>query len=142
MIKALVECPPTSVAQVRNVARVATRTMGIDGVWQQRPRNLLADVCIWLRVSSLHLIEDHALVTERRTRLFEFDGPAFLVQGVRLKERVEDDVKVDIDKVIEVLEIGAGDRITGLVRECHRVDEGRAGALEELHEQLLHWVLA
>src|SRR5262245_20716573 len=142
MIKAIMESAPMGVAQLRNVARIATRTMGVNGAWQQRPRDLLADVCILLRISSLHLIEDYALVTERRLRVFEFEVPALLVQGEGFEKRVEDDVKVDTDQVIEILEIGAGDRIAGLVGEGHGVDEGRARALEEVHEQLLHWILA
>src|SRR5262252_8596242 len=102
MIKALMKCAPVSVAQFRNVTRIAPRTMGVNRVWQQRPRDLLADVCILLRVSPLHLVEDHALVAERRMGAFELEMPAFLIQSVGLKQRVEHDVEVDIDEVVEV----------------------------------------
>ena len=51
-------------------------------------------------------------------------------------------VQVDIDQVVEVLYVLAGDRVAGLVRVGHRVEEGVERAFGQLDEGLFGRVLA
>ena len=68
--------------------------------------------------------------------------PTFLLEGVRSDPRIKNRVKIDIDEVVEIPEILACDRIAGLVRKGHRIEEGVQRAFHELDEWFLHRVLA
>ena len=89
MIEAVMKFAPTSVAQFRDMARIATRAVGVNGVRQQRPCNLLADVGILQRVGALHLVKNYALVAQWRIGAVELEVPTFLVEGVGLEKRIE-----------------------------------------------------
>src|SRR5262249_10472800 len=56
--------------------------------------------------------------------------------------RMEHGVEVDVDQVVEILQVLARDRIAGLVRICHGVEEGIERALHQLHKRVLDRVLA
>jgi hypothetical protein len=68
--------------------------------------------------------------------------PAFLPERVRGDPRIENGVKIDIDQIVKVPEILARDRIAGLIRKGHGIEEGVQRALHELDEWFLDRVLA
>jgi len=51
--------------------------------------------------------------------------------------RVEHSVKVDVDKIVEILHILTGDRVTGLVGIGEGIEKGLQGPFEELDEGFL-----
>ena len=91
-------------------------------------------------VHALHLVVDHALVTERAVGAVGLDVPAFLLEAFFVDAGEEHGVKVDVHEVVEVLKVGAGDRIAGLVREGEGVQEGLERPLEQFDEGFLHGV--
>ena len=85
-------------------------------------------------VHALHFVEDHAFVAERARRAVGFDVPAFLLEAVLVDAGEEHGVEVDVDEVVEILKVGAGDRVAGLVREGEGVEEGLERPLEQFDE--------
>src|SRR5271165_3242642 len=67
--------------------------------------------------------------------------PTFLLEGGRSDPWIKSRIKIDIDQVVEVPEILTCDRIAGLVRKGHRIEESVQRALHELDKWLLHGVL-
>jgi hypothetical protein len=68
--------------------------------------------------------------------------PALLFEGVRADARVEHGVEIDIDQVVEILQILARDRVTGLVGIGECVEEGVERALHQLDERVLDGIFA
>ena len=55
---------------------------------------------------------------------------------------MEDGVHIDVDEIVEVLQVGAGHGIAGLVREGESIEKGLQRALEEVHKGFLDRVFA
>ena len=66
--------------------------------------------------------------------------PAFLPEDAFVDARKENRIEVDVDEVVEILSIGAGVGVAGLVGLGERIQERLKRALEELHERLLDGV--
>jgi len=69
------------------------------------------------RVGPLHLVEDTPFVDDRRVDGVELVMPALLREGVRREKRMEHRVEIDVDEIVEVLQVLAGDRVAGLIRK-------------------------
>ena len=126
---------------VRDVLRVAAGVAAVDGVGKERLFRFAVEQAVRRGPGALHLVEDHALKVELAVRV-RLEAPAFLRQHARRDARVEDRVQVDVDQVVKILQILAGDRISGLVRVGHGVEEGVERAARQLDEGVLDRVLA
>ena len=93
-------------------------------------------------IDTFHLVEDNALVLPGPVRAVGLDMPSFLTEAVFRNEGMEDGVHIDVDEVVEILQIGAGHGIAGLVRESEGVEKGLQRALEEVHEGFLDRIFA
>ena len=98
---------------------------------------------------ALHLVEHHAVVAERALgkrlafRYVELVVPPLLLEdgALRVDGRVEHRVHIDVHEVEQVLLVGGGNGVDGLVRVGHGVQERLHGAFDELNEWLLEWEL-
>ena len=116
---------------------------GVEAVGHVREQGLLRVLRqhgIRRGVHALHFVEDHAFVAERARRAVGFDVPAFLLEAVLVDAGEEHGVEVDVDEVVEILKVGAGDRVAGLVREGEGVEEGLERPLEQFDEGFFHRV--
>ena len=68
--------------------------------------------------------------------------PALLLQDMRWYQRIQHRIHVDIDQVIIVLQVLAGDRIAGFIRIGESIQESIERAFDQLDERLLHWIFA
>ena len=141
MVVGGVEFPVGLVGQAGYLGRPAAGVEGVERVGEHGVLALLGEAGVGRGVDALHLVVDHALVGPGAVGGVGFDVPAFLAEAVLGDARVEDGVEVDVDEVVEVLQIGAGHGVAGLVGEGEGVEEGLQGALEEVHEGFLHRIL-
>ena len=125
------------VGEVRDRLGVTARALAISRVRIERALRQIAHHRIGGRKRTLHLIEHDALVDQRRRAIIELIVPAFLPENVFGQQRKEHRVEIHIDQVVEILEVLAGHRISGLVRKGHGVEERILAALEQFHERLL-----
>src|SRR5215831_177114 len=68
--------------------------------------------------------------------------PTFLLKGVCSDPRIKNRIKINIDEVVKIPEILACDRIAGLVRKGHCIEESVQRAFHELDKWFFHRVLA
>ena len=116
---------------------------GIEAVGHVREQGLLGVLGqhgVGRGVHALHLVVDHSLVAERAFGAVGLDVPAFLLEAFFVDAGEEHGVEVDVHEVVEVLKIGAGDRIAGLVREGEGVQKGLERPFEQFDEGFLHGV--
>lgn len=137
MVVAAVEIAEGLVGQVRDDFRVAAGVQAVEHVREDGLLALFGQHGIGRGVGALHLIVDHALVGPGAPGVLGLHVPAFLTEDVLADAGMEDGVDVDVDEVVEVLQVGAGHGIAGLVREGEGVEEGLERALEQLHEGFL-----
>ncbi len=130
------------VAQIGDGLGVAARVHAIGVVGIERLLAELAEHRGGRGIGALHLVEHDALERERHLRAVGLVVPAFLPEGVLRDQREEHRVEIDVDEIVEVLEVLAGDRIGGLVRKGHGVEEGVHRALDQLDERLLDRIFA
>ncbi len=72
---------------------------------------------------ALHLVVHHPFVRQGIVRFRRLQGPAFLLENGSGNARKKYGVQIHVHKIVEILKVGAGHRITGLVRVG-----GRSGA--------------
>jgi len=130
------------IGQVGHDHRVTTGVEAVRPVGQDVLLSVAAQQVIRRGVRALHLVEDDAPVGQRAIRRFQLVVPAFLLERLLADAGEEDRIQVDIDQVVEVLEVGAGDRVAGHVRVGHGVEKSVERAFEQLDERLLDRVLA
>ena len=141
VVVARVEVHELGEGQVRDALRVAAGVQPVAGVREQRALGVLGEQALGRGIRALHLVEHNALVGQRLVHSLYIKVPALLLQRVPGQAREEHGVQVDINKVVEVLHIGAGHGVAGLVREGQGVEERVQRALDELHKGLLDRVL-
>ena len=115
---------------------------GLEAVGRVREEGTLhAEVedVVGVRERAAHLVEDHAVVGQRRVLAVHLEVPALLLEDVPalVDCGMEHGVEVDPHEVLEVGSVGGGDRIHGLVGEGEGVQERLHRRLEQVHEGLL-----
>jgi hypothetical protein len=91
---------------------------------------------VWRRIGSFHFVVDNTLINDGLFLSLQIQVPPFLLKNVWRQTGIEDRIKVDIDEIIEILEVQAGNGVTGLVGIREGVEKGFQGALEKLYEGL------
>src|SRR3989304_3036758 len=114
MIVGLMERSEGFISEVRDVARVATRIDTIDMFGEEGVDNPGFEYSIRGRIRAFHLVEDHAFVGERFGWIVELIVPALLHERLFRNQWMKDGIHVDVDQVIEILNILAGNGIAGL----------------------------
>ncbi len=141
MVEALVEALELLPGQVRDLARVAARVHPVRVVGEEGLLRVLREQTFRRRVGPLHLVEDHALEDQRLVGGFHLVVPPLLLENLRGQARVKDRIHIHIHQVVKVLQVGAGDRVAGLVGVGEGVQEGVERALDQLDKGLLDRVL-
>ena len=144
MIVGAVEAPEFLVAEVRNHRRIAAGIQGIERIGEHGVLRFLQQHGVGRGVHAFHFVEHHALVVPGSAVLLRVhvDVPAFLAQHILVDARKEHGVKVDVDEIVEILQVGAGHRIAGLVRKGKCVEEGLEGAFQQFHKRFLDRIAA
>ena len=88
---------------------------------------------------ALHLVIYDSVICQLIIRAFEAVAPALLPEDFRMLIDVwpENRVHVYAHQVLKVLVVAACNRINGLLRVSHRVEEGVERSLDELYERVL-----
>ena len=142
-----------------NCTRVATALVRIGGVGIERGVDGVVQHAHGVGQRALHLVEHHAVVAQRAlaqifgTRLKIYLGglaalalrqvqlvvPALLLKngGLGIDGRVEHRVQVHVHQVVQVLLVGGGNGVDGLVGVGHGVEERLHGALDQIDKRLL-----
>ena len=140
-----------------NRARVAAALVRIGGVGIQRGVDGVVQHAHGVGQRALHLVEHHAVIAQRARvqvlgagltgvalavlalRQVQLVVPAFLLKNGRLgvDGRVEHRVQVHIHQVVQILLIGGGDGVDGLIGVGHGVEERLHRALDQIDERLL-----
>ena len=134
-----------------NRARVAAAFVRIGGVGIERGVDGIVQHAHGVGQRALHLVEHHAVITQRALvqargaavavalRQVQFVVPALLLKngGLGIDGRVEHRVQVHVHQVVQVLFVGGGNGVDGLVGVGHGVEERLHGALDQVHERLL-----
>jgi hypothetical protein len=127
-----------------DLAGVAARLVGVCRVREQGCREGLVEDVVGIGERAFHLVEDHAVVGERRVIPLarDLEVPALLLEdaGALVDGRVQNRVQVDAHEVLQVGRVGGGHRVHGLVGEGHGVQEGLHARLEQVDEGLLDGV--
>ena len=130
------------IGQIGNMFGIATRIEPIGRIGEQRSLRPSFEQVVGRGIIALHLIVDDALVGERRIERFQFVMPALLLHDGLADARIEHCVEIDVDEIVEIPKVLAGDRIDRLVGEGHRVEERVERALHQLNERILDRVFA
>ena len=137
-----------------NRARVATALVRIGGVGIERGVDGIVQHAHGVGQRALHLVEHHAVIAQRALaqargavaalalgalRQVQLVVPAFLFKngGLGIDGRVEHRVQVHVHQVVQVLLVGGGNGVDGLVGVGHGVEERLHGALDQIDEWLL-----
>ena len=135
-----------------NRARVATALVRIGGVGIERGVDGVVQHTHGVGQRALHLVEHHAVIAQRALaqaggaafalgalRQVQLVVPALLLKngGLGIDGRVEHRVQVHVHQVVQILLVGGGNGVDGLVGVGHGVEERLHGALDQVHERLL-----
>ena len=137
-----------------NRARVAAAFVRIGGVGIERGVDGVVQHAHGVGQRALHLVEHHAVIAQRalaqaRGAAVAFDlgalrqvqlvVPALLLKngGLGVYGRVEHRVQVHVHQVVQVLLVGGGNGVDGLVGVGHGVEERLHGALDQVDKRLL-----
>ena len=140
-----------------NRARVAAALVRIGGIGVERGVDGVVQHAHRIGQRALHLVEHHAVIAQRaRTQVLgagvigvplaalalwqvQLVVPALLLKNGRLgvNGRVEHRVQVHVHQVVQVLLVGGGNGVDGLVGVGHGVEERLHGALDQIDERLL-----
>ena len=126
------------IGQRRDGGRVAAGHKAVGRIREHRPLQRILQLCIRGGQRALHLVVDDAAHGAVGIAV-----PALLLEHspVHHGQRAEHRVQVDVHQVPEVGLVGGGEGVDRLVREGHRVQEGRHAALEQLQKRRGHRVL-
>ena len=141
VVAGLVELAELFPGQVGDLPRVAAGIVAVDGIREKRLLRFAAQQAVRRGPGALHFVEDHAL-EDQIAVVVGLVAPAFLGQHARRNARVKNGVEIDVDQVVEVLQVLAGDGVGGLVGVGHGVEEGVERAARQLDEGVLDRVLA
>ena len=137
-----------------NRARVAAAFVRIGGVGIERGIDGVVQHAHGVGQRALHLVEHHAVIAQRALaqargaavafalgalRQVQLVVPALLLKngGLGVDGRVEHRVQVHVHQVIQILFVGGGDGVDGLVGVGHGVEERLHGALDQVDKRLL-----
>ena len=134
-----------------NRARVAAALVRIGGVGIERGVDGIVQHAHGIGQHALHLVEHHAVITQRALvqargaavavalRQVQFVVPALLLKngGLGIDGRVEHRVQVHVHQVVQILLVGGGNGVDGLVGVGHGVEERLHGALDQVDKRLL-----
>jgi hypothetical protein len=129
MVIGIVESFELLICQVGDEAWIAARVQTVGVTRKERFGAVLGQQPLWRRICALHLIENHTLIGQGCILAFQFVVPALLLQRVRRDERVQHRIHVNVHQVIEILQILAGNRVTGLIRIRECIDKRSQRAL-------------
>ena len=132
----LLEC------EVGDARGITARDEAVGVVGEEHPAQLVVEEALGVRERALHLAVHHAVAGEIPF-IVHLVVPALLTEreGRFHAEGMEHGVHVDVDQVEEVLAVARADRVRRVVGGGPGVEERRKGALEQLHEWLLHGIL-
>ena len=125
--------------------------MRIGGVGIERGVDGIVQHAHGVGQRALHLVEHHAVITQRALvqargaavavalRQVQFVVPALLLKngGLGIDGRVEHRVQVHVHQVVQILLVGGGNGVDGLVGVGHGVEERLHGALDQVDKRLL-----
>ena len=134
-----------------NRTRVAAALVRIGGVGIERGVDGIVQHAHGIGQRALHLVEHHAVITQRALvqargaavavalRQVQFVVPALLLKngGLGIDGRVEHRVQVHVHQVVQILLVGGGNGVDGLVGVGHGVEERLHGALDQVDKRLL-----
>ena len=137
-----------------NRARVAAALVRIGGVGIERGVDGVVQHAHGVGKGALHLVEHHAVIAQRALaqargaavvlalgalRQVQLVVPALLLKngGLGIDGRVEHRVQVHVHQVVQVLLVGGGNGVDGLVGVGHGVEERLHGALDQVDKRLL-----
>ena len=137
-----------------NRARVATAFVRIGGVGIERGVDGVVQHAHGIGQRTLHLVEHHAVIAQRALaqsggaavalafgalRQVQLVVPALLLKNGRLgiDGRVEHRVQVHVHQVVQILLVGGGNGVDGLVGVGHGVEKRLHGALDQVDKRLL-----
>ena len=142
------------VGEPGNRARVAAALVRIGGVGIERGVDGVVQHAHGIGQRALHLVEHHAVIAQcalaqaggaavalvlGALRQVQLVVPALLLKngGLGIDGRVEHRVQVHVHQVVQVLLVGGGNGIDGLVGVGHGVEERLHGALDQVDKRLL-----
>ena len=125
------------ITQVQHLGRVAAGVEAVQHVREDGMLGFFHQHGIRGGIDSFHFIEDHTLVAPAAF-LIHVDMPPFLTQHVLVDAGMEHGVDIDVHKIIEIPQIGAGYGVTGLVRKGQCVEKSLERTFKQLHEGFLH----
>ena len=137
-----------------NCARVAAALVRIGSVGIERGVDGVVQHAHGVGQRTLHLVEHHAVIAQRALaqargaalalaldalRQVQLVVPAFLLKngGLGVDRRVEHRVQVHVHQVVQILLVGGGNGVDGLVGVGHGVEERLHGALDQVDKRLL-----
>ena len=137
-----------------NRARVAAALVRIGGVGIERGVDGVVQHAHGVGQCALHLVEHHAVIAQRALaqaggaavalaldtlRQVQLVVPALLLKngGLGIDGRVEHRVQVHVHQVVQILLVGGGDGVDGLVGVGHGVEKRLHGALDQVDKRLL-----
>ena len=123
---------------------IAARLAAIRRIGIERRHDTAAEQIVGRGECALHLVVDHAAVTQRSIRIVELVVPALLHQHLRIRAHgwIEHRIEVHIHQVLKVAVVSARNGVHRLVWERHRVEERVERALHKLDERFLQRILA
>ena len=135
-----------------NRARIATALVCIGGVGIEHGVDGIVQHAHGVGQRTLHLVEHHAVIAQRALaqargaalalgalRQVQLVVPALLLKNgwLGIDGRVEHRVQVHVHQVVQILLVGGGNGVDGLVGVGHGVEERLHGAFDQVHERLL-----
>jgi len=120
---------------------IAAGIHAVGGVREEQPLGEFGQYAVRRGIDALHFVVDDAAAGKLAVRV-PFVVPPLLEKDLPGDAGEEHGVKIDVDQVVEIPEIGGGHRIAGLVGIGEGVEKGVQGALQQLHERLPDGVLA
>ncbi len=132
-----VKPPQLLPGEVGDMLRVSARIVRVGQTRKQRAAQVSLHGRLRRRQRTLHLVEDHALVTEPAGRVgwvLELKADSLLLEGILFQQREEGRIEVHEQQIHVVLGIARAERIGGRIgaRECvHESRERTPGHAEE-----------
>src|SRR5690606_35194673 len=130
MVVSLVEGLQFFVAEIGNVLRFAATVVMVGGGGEQVATEGMPEYRVRGTHGAFHLIEDHTLelqVAGGVVRLGKLQPMALLGEVQLVQAREEHGVQVDLEQVVEVLPVLAGEGVGGPVAAGEGVHEGVQG---------------
>ena len=123
---------------------IAARLAAIRRIGIKCGHDAAAEQIVGRGECALHLVVDHAAVSQRSIRIVELVVPALLHQHLRIRAHgwIEHRIEVHVHQVLKVAVVSARNGVHRLVGERHRVEERVERALHKLDERLLQRILA